>query len=288
MKINKTFVRERGDDWERIRTSHQAFNKDRWRWREIVRRTRVSAAAKDVALSLVDKFGGGEDGRIYPSHAALAADTGLDERTVRAAVSKLHDAGLIVTMSRGSTSTLYFFADPTDTTMTVESDREQDGNRHVRDAKTDINVTVRESQTCQSDRHVCDANHDHLSCPHNMATEHDALMSCDGAPAVQEDLPLVDHPSFGPVGPQGAEVPREDQIDELLAIAIRDADDTDILPLRHQEIREAIARRYGSAMEHQWWVVAEWFSGNLEWIDAISELEKGEYYGEEEVQHAHG
>lgn len=233
-----------------------------------MRKTRVSGTAKDVALSLIDKFGGGEDGRIYPSHAALAADTGLDERTVRAAVSKLHEAGLIATKSRGSTSTMYFFADPTDTNVTVESGQRQHDERHKRDGLADINVTNREPQTCQSDRHKRDANHDQLTCPLNMDSEHDRLASCESAPAGRPS------DSFDPDGSQGTGTYRHEDVDLLLADAIRDGDDTDLLPLSHSEMRDAMQRRYGKAIEEKWWLVSAWWTGQIDWIDAIAELEK--------------
>jgi hypothetical protein len=285
VKINKTFVSERADDWERIRASHQAFNKDRWRWRELVRRTRVSAAAKDVALSLVDKFGGGGDGRIYPSHAAISADTGLDERTVRAAVAKLHDAGLIVTMSRGSTSTLYFFADPTDTFVTVREDGAPSANGHGGDSLTGTNVTVRESQTCQSDRHDRDGNHDQGTRPPNMTNEHGSERGAF-APA-EQTLRAMRSESCEPAVREVEA--REQEIDLVIEEAIRDADDTELFTLRGEDIRKGFARRYGDSIEHKWWIVSDWWNGDIEWIDAISELEKGEEEdGQEEVRHAHG
>lgn len=66
-----------------------------WRARvELARRAgRISALHAQVGLALLRRLG--QDGRLDPSHATLAADAGVGERTVRRALAALAGCGLL-------------------------------------------------------------------------------------------------------------------------------------------------------------------------------------------------
>jgi len=58
----------------------------------------ITAAHAEVARALLRRLG--PDGRLDPSQATLAADTGLDERTIRRALRRLADASLLTWQRR--------------------------------------------------------------------------------------------------------------------------------------------------------------------------------------------
>lgn len=62
-----------------------------------VRTRRITPGHEKIARALLKRLG--LDGRLDPSQATLAADTGLDERTVRRALRRLADA-LLLTWQR--------------------------------------------------------------------------------------------------------------------------------------------------------------------------------------------
>ena len=66
-----------------------------WRARvELARRAgRITALHAQVGLALLRRLG--QDGRLDPSHATLAADAGVGERTVRRALAALAGCGLL-------------------------------------------------------------------------------------------------------------------------------------------------------------------------------------------------
>jgi DNA-binding transcriptional MocR family regulator len=67
-----------------------------WRW--AIRDAPIDTTAKTVAWALDSRMNGG--GQCWPSKAQLAADTGLDKRTVDRALGRLELAGF-VTVQRG-------------------------------------------------------------------------------------------------------------------------------------------------------------------------------------------
>ena len=58
----------------------------------------ITASHAEVARALLKRLG--TDGRLDPAQSTLAADTGLDERTVGRAVRRLADAGLLTWQRR--------------------------------------------------------------------------------------------------------------------------------------------------------------------------------------------
>lgn len=276
MKINKKFVQDKPDEWKRLQADHLAFSRDRHLWRLKLARSKPAGAACAVGIVLIDRFGGVNErnprGEVFPSQAAIAQETGLSDGEVRYGVDELRRLGLIATRKPALNKSLhYLFTDP-DFAVSLRSE----ATATIRESgwgepRSEAGTTLR-SAVPTSGRSVV-GTADNL----NTEPEHlnlNTLSSGDGAAALQDDLPLVDHPSFDPVGSQGAEVPRTEEIDELLAIAIRDGDDTELWRLRDEEIRHAMDRRYGPSIEDRWWLVAAWRSGQAEWIDAIAELEK--------------
>jgi DNA-binding transcriptional ArsR family regulator len=72
----------------------------RYEWERIIRRARLGAPAKSVALAMAT-YADSDGSRIYPGVARLAAVTELSERSVRAALKKLRDLGLIERTFKG-------------------------------------------------------------------------------------------------------------------------------------------------------------------------------------------
>lgn len=66
----------------------------RYEWERIVRRARLGAPTKAVALAMAT-YADRDGSRVYPGVARLAAVTELSERSVRGALKKLRDVGLI-------------------------------------------------------------------------------------------------------------------------------------------------------------------------------------------------
>jgi DNA-binding transcriptional ArsR family regulator len=66
----------------------------RYDWERIVRRARLGAPTKAVALAMAT-YADRDGSRVYPGVARLAAVTELSERSVRGALKKLRDVGLI-------------------------------------------------------------------------------------------------------------------------------------------------------------------------------------------------
>jgi hypothetical protein len=58
----------------------------------------ITAAHAEVARALLRRLG--EDGRLDPGYATLAADTGLDERTIGRAIRRLAEASLLTWQRR--------------------------------------------------------------------------------------------------------------------------------------------------------------------------------------------
>lgn len=70
-------------------------------WCEIIRRARMNQGTKLVAL-LLASYANPDGTKIFPGAARLAADSGLDVRTVKRAMGALRSSGLIETAHRGN------------------------------------------------------------------------------------------------------------------------------------------------------------------------------------------
>ena len=66
----------------------------RYDWERIIRRARLGAPTKAVALAMAT-YADRDGSRVYPGVARLSAVTELSERSVRGALKKLRDLGLI-------------------------------------------------------------------------------------------------------------------------------------------------------------------------------------------------
>lgn len=168
--------------WGSIQSANATYKAERWRWRKELYKTELPASALRVGLALIDEWGRNKD--IFPSFDTIAEETGMKRRAVICGIEALHDAGLIATHKTGIRDSLRYFL--ISRSYVFAEDR------------SDVNASFRSSVNTES----------------NLSKEPDefnlnAITSCDGAPAVQDDLPSVDHPSFDPVGSQGAEVPRQ-------------------------------------------------------------------------------
>jgi DNA-binding transcriptional ArsR family regulator len=72
----------------------------RYEWERIIRRARLGAPAKAVALAMAT-YADGDGSRVYPGIARLVAVTELSDRSVRGALKKLRDLGLIERTYKG-------------------------------------------------------------------------------------------------------------------------------------------------------------------------------------------
>jgi len=85
---------------------HEPFVAVPHRWLAEGHAARMGASAAVVWLALL--YHAGQDGRAWPSHATLAAETGLGERTVREALARLRELGyLSVIEERPGRTTIY-------------------------------------------------------------------------------------------------------------------------------------------------------------------------------------
>ena len=73
----------------------------RYDWERVLRRARLGSPTKAVALALAT-YADHDGSRVYPGVARLSAVTELSERSVRNALSKLRDLGLIERTREGS------------------------------------------------------------------------------------------------------------------------------------------------------------------------------------------
>lgn len=73
----------------------------RYEWERVVRRVRLGSPAKAVALALAS-YADQDGSRVRPGVARLSAVTELSERSVRNALTKLRDLGLIERTREGS------------------------------------------------------------------------------------------------------------------------------------------------------------------------------------------
>lgn len=83
---------------------------DRYEWERVVRRVRLGAPAKNVALTAAT-YANRDGTGIYPGVAKLTAVTELSERSVREALKKLRGIGLLVRVREGSRNGRRAFAD---------------------------------------------------------------------------------------------------------------------------------------------------------------------------------
>lgn len=83
---------------------------DRYEWERVVRRVRLGAPTKNVALTAAT-YANRDGSGIYPGVARLTAVTELSERSVREALKKLRGIGLLVRISEGSRNGRRAFAD---------------------------------------------------------------------------------------------------------------------------------------------------------------------------------
>lgn len=82
----------------------------RYEWERIVRRARLGAPAKAVALAMAT-YADRDGSRVYPGVARLVAVTELSERSVRGALTKLRATGLIERVYKGGHRGVNSFTD---------------------------------------------------------------------------------------------------------------------------------------------------------------------------------
>lgn len=83
---------------------------DRYEWERLVRRVRLGAPSKHVALTMAT-YANRDGTGIYPGQLRLVAVTELSERSVRDALKKLRGIGLLVRVREGSRNGRRAFAD---------------------------------------------------------------------------------------------------------------------------------------------------------------------------------
>src|SRR5947199_4243446 len=74
----------------------------RYEWTPVVRRLRCKPSVKLVAF-VAASYGNADGGSIFPGIVRLANVTGVDDRTVKVALSELRKLGLMARVFEGST-----------------------------------------------------------------------------------------------------------------------------------------------------------------------------------------
>jgi hypothetical protein len=72
----------------------------RFEWERVIRAVVLPATVKHVALNLAT-YADADGTRVFPGNEAIASDTGLSDKTVRRALERLRDVGLIVRVVSG-------------------------------------------------------------------------------------------------------------------------------------------------------------------------------------------
>ncbi len=83
---------------------------DRYDWERIIRRARLGAPTKAVALAMAT-YADRDGSRVFPGVARLAAVTEYSERSVRGSLTKLRDLGLIERVLKGGHRGVQAFTD---------------------------------------------------------------------------------------------------------------------------------------------------------------------------------
>lgn len=91
----------------------------RYEWERVIRRARLGAPCKAVALAMAT-YADRDGSRVYPGVARLAAVTELSERSVRGALKKMRDVGLIERIYQGGHRGVHSFTDVHRLTIPVD------------------------------------------------------------------------------------------------------------------------------------------------------------------------
>nr|WP_145959146.1 helix-turn-helix domain-containing protein [Rhizobium sp. ACO-34A] len=185
MKIDPVFEKGKPDE-------HFAYTAEDLRnWRIGLALADLPASSLRVGLLLADQFLNRKSGRCFPSYTKVAQALGMPESTVRDGARLLVRLGLINTESRGPGKTNQFAFDV---------DRALEIQRGV----SDENSTGRGDENSTGGRREFNP----ITKERTVEVEPDTGLPGELAHAVHDALLIEDHHSFGPVGPQGVEVPR--------------------------------------------------------------------------------